>query len=276
MTVKEKAYAKINLYLDVLGRRDDGFHDVQTLMHTVGLFDEILLTAVPSDNINITITSSDNTLETNENNLIYKSALKYMSYFDIKACVSVELIKKIPIGAGLGGGSADAAATLRAMNGIFKHATKEQLLFMASELGSDVPFLVDGGCAMCTGRGEKLRAYEYKNSSFLVIAIGSARVSTPHAYALLDEKYGDFSVHNEKMANINKNTLPIYNIFESVIRLEEIDKIKRIMVENGAEQTLMSGSGSSVFGIFDTADKAEIAKSALEAPGFSAYMCEFV
>lgn len=276
MTVKEKAYAKINLYLDVLGRRDDGFHDVKTLMHTVTLFDDIILTAIPSDNISVKITSNNSELETNENNLIYKSAVKYMSFFDIKADIQVELLKRIPIGAGLGGGSADAAATLRAMNKMFNCATKEQLLFMAAEIGSDVPFLIDGGYAVCTGRGEKLQQLNNTINRNVVIAIGNDRVSTPHAYALLDEKYGDFSLHNEEMACLKQDNLPIYNIFESVICFSDIEKIKNLLAEKGAKNTLMSGSGPSVFGIFDSSDKAECAKSSLEALGFCAYRCETI
>lgn len=276
MTVKEKAYAKINLYLDVLGCRDDGFHDVKTVMHTVSLFDDIIITATPSDEIRITITSSDKTLETDENNLIYKSALKYMSHFEIKSKVYAELEKRIPIGAGLGGGSADSAATLRAMNRIYGLATKEQLLSMAAELGSDVPFCIDGGQALCTGKGEEISPLGYTLNKELVIAIGKSRVSTPAAYKLLDEKYGDFVIHNSEMAAFNTESIPIYNVFESVTALEEIDKIKKIIAENGATSTLMSGSGPAVFGIFDSAADAESAKAALQSQGFCAYRCKTI
>ena len=273
MTVCEKAYAKINLFLDVTGRREDGYHNINTLMQTISLCDEITLTVTPSDKIEITIVSDNKALDISENNLIYKSALKYMSYFNIVARVDVELIKRIPIGAGLGGGSSDAAATLRAMNRIYGLASKEQLLDMAGELGSDIPFCIEGGCALCTGRGEKVRPFDCRFNPFVVVAIGESRVSTPEAYSLLDEKYGNFESHNECKSFQEKGSIPIYNIFESVIGSAEIDEIKQILTENGAICTLMSGSGPAVFGGFSNCLGADCARKALEKRGFSAFKC---
>ncbi len=274
MTVKENAYAKINLFLDVLGRRDDGYHDVVTLMQSVSLCDEITLTAMPSDRTMITITSTDKSLETDENNLVYKSALNYIAKFKISARVDVELNKRIPIGAGLGGGSSDAAATLRAMNKIYGLATDEQLLNMAAELGSDVPFFLVGGCAACTGRGEKVSPVDLRFYPHIIIAIGKGRVSTPIAYAMLDEKYGDFLAYKKSTDLSEIDIPPIYNIFESVIKSDEIDRIKSILSENGAECTLMSGSGPAVFGGFINGVIASLAKRELEKQGFLAFECE--
>ncbi len=277
MTVTENAYAKINLFLDVTGRREDGFHNIRTLMHSVSLCDYITLTATPSDNRSITINSSEPTLKTDESNLIYKSAMKYMSYFDINASVEVELEKHIPIGAGLGGGSSDAAATLRAMNRIFGLATKEQLYEMAAQLGSDVPFCIDGGCAICTGRGEEVTPYDGHNSyPYLVIAIGESRVSTPKAYELLDKKYGDFAEYNAEKNTPDMARMPIYNIFETVIDFDEIDEIKKIMTQNGAESTLMSGSGPSVFGIFPGWYYVTCARKSLEERGYLTFRCTLI
>lgn len=277
MTVTENAYAKINLYLDVTGRREDGFHDIITIMHSVSLCDYISLTATPSDNISITIISDDPTLKSDESNLIYKSAMKYMSYFDINAKITVELEKHIPIGAGLGGGSSDAAATLRAMNRIFDLATKDQLYEMAAQLGSDVAFCIDGGCAICTGRGEKVAPFiGYISSPYLVIAIGESRVSTPKAYELLDIKYGNFEKYNAGKNSLDTADLPIYNIFETVIDLDEVNEIKRIMIKNGAESTLMSGSGPSVFGIFRGWYDVTRARKDLEERGYLSFRCTLI
>ena len=160
MTVFEKAYAKINLFLDVTGRRNDGYHDIVTVMHSISLCDNIKLTTIPSDERRITIISNDSSLPVDSSNLVYKSAEKYMSNFNIKDSVEIWLEKRIPVGAGLGGGSSDAAAPLRALNRIYRCATKDQLLQMAAELGSDVPFCIDGGCATCTGRGENVRKFD--------------------------------------------------------------------------------------------------------------------
>ena len=279
MTAFEKAYAKINLFLDVTGRRDDGFHDIVTVMHSVSLCDEIKLTVIPSNDRHITIISSDRSLPVDESNLIYKSAKKYMSDFNINDDIEIWLDKRIPIGAGLGGGSSDAAATLRALNKIYDCATKEQLLKMAAELGSDVPFCIDGGCATCTGRGENIHKFECdfkRYYRYIVIAIGESRVSTPKAYALLDEKYGDFKAYNKSKSFTDSGNMPIYNIFESVIKHGEIDKIKEIMLENGALETLMSGSGPSVFGGFKNVFAASLAVKKLKKQGYSAYKCRLI
>ncbi len=276
MTVQEKAYAKINIYLDVTGVREDGFHDIISVMQSVSLCDEITLTATSSDKTVINIDSSDKNLENGENNLIYKSAAKYLSKFNVRASIDVKLVKRIPIGAGLGGGSSDAAATLRAMNKIYGLATLEQLLEIAAELGSDVPFCVMGGCALCGGRGEKVRPIDYKFYSNIVIAIGESRVSTPKAYAMLDVKYGDFVSHNNSIKPLDMSSIAAYNIFETVIKSDEIDSIKRIMKENGAKDTLMSGSGPSVFGVFEKFAEASAAKNVLENRGFLAFECKLI
>ena len=274
MTVKEKAYAKINIYLDVTGKRDDGFHDIISVMQSVSLCDDITLTAVPADETVINITSNETSLDNGESNLIYRSAAKYLSKFNANAKVNVELIKRIPIGAGLGGGSSDAAATLRAMNKIFGYASNNQLFEMAAEIGSDVPFCLLGGCALCSGRGEKINAANADFYPHIVIAIGVSRVSTPKAYSLLDERYGDFVVHNRCINPLDLSNIDVYNIFESVINSDEIDSIKEIMIKNGAKAALMSGSGPSVFGGFEKAKDASAAKKELESRGFLAFECQ--
>ncbi len=273
MTVCEKAYAKINLYLDVTGRREDGFHNIISVMRSVSLCDEITLTATLSDKTEISIISSDKTLEVNESNLVYKSASKYLSYFKLFANVNVKLTKRIPIGSGLGGGSSDAAATLRAMNRIFGLASEAQLLEIAAELGSDVPFCLLGGCALCTGRGDKLHRIDGNSNFDVVIAIGKSRVSTPLAYSLLDEKYADFKNYTEKTPIFDIGCYPIFNIFEGVIKLDEIDRIKEIMAEANSKHTLMSGSGPSVFGIFLNEEQSALAEKSLIEQGFLAFRC---
>ena len=276
MTVNEKAYAKINLFLDIIGRRDDGFHEIISVMRTVSLCDGITLSASPADRKCISIHTNNKLLQCNEDNLIYKSAYKYLSYFDIDAKIEVSLDKQIPIGAGLGGGSSDAAATLRAMNRIFGRATKSQLLEIAGETGSDVSFCIDGGSAICTGRGEIVRPYNYSFPTDIVIAIGSSRVSTPKAYALLDEKYGDFREYNENKSLPHLSCMPVYNIFESVIKLDEIECIKQIMKLNGASEALMSGSGPAVFGGFCSEYDAAVAENALKSKGYLAFKCRLL
>ena len=275
MTVKEYAYAKINLFLDVVSLREDGFHDVDTLMTSVSLHDTLVFNVSPSEKKHILIDSNDKSLETNENNLVYKAASKYMLNFGIDADVNVKLTKRIPVGAGLGGGSSDAAATLRAMNRIFGLASNEELLRMASEIGSDVAFCLNGGCSICSGRGEIVQKTTVRADKHVIIAIGEGRVSTPVAYRMLDDKYGDFKEYNKRKTPFGTKDVPIYyNIFESVISNPEIKVMKSIMLKSGSKNTLMSGSGPSVFGLFSNRLSAVIARQRLKKAGFSAFKCK--
>ena len=270
MRANELAFAKINLFLDVIGRREDGFHNIYSVMQSISLCDEITVNATKSDNIIISLSCDDCALPVGEDNLIYKAARKYLDVYGIKAKLDITLTKRIPIGAGLGGGSSDAAATLRALNKIYGLSTDEELIKIASELGSDVPFCLIGGRAICTGRGENVSPLAVYPLNHYVVSIGKERISTPAAYKALDEKYSNFD---------NSTYTPIeyigqtYNIFESVTEVADIDKIKKILIKNGAENAMMSGSGPSVFGIFATEDEARHAESELINNGFYAYYC---
>lgn len=288
MTFIEKAYAKINLFLDVIGRRKDGFHDIKSVMQSVSLCDTLTVSAEKVDRVEIILTSNINSLPTNNTNLVYRSALAYMSKFSILAKVDIYLEKNIPIGAGLGGGSSDAAATLRAINKIFGLASEAELIELAAEIGSDVPFCLIGGSAICTGRGEMIEKLKVGSLMHFVIAIGDDRISTPEAYGRLDKKYGAFADGKYKSREETINIIAarienggnvsdlLYNIFESVTELESIDKIKEIMAKNGAESCLMSGSGPAVFGIFKNSSDAKITQAMLTEAGFTAFVCHTV
>ena len=176
------------------------------------------------------------------------------------------------------------AATLRALNKIFCKADIDQLLELASELGSDVPFCVLGGTSVCVGRGESFHQLYTTPTFDFVIAIGDSRVSTPKAYAALDMLYNNFHssrdtvVHQyaQRIAEMIENNIfdiPNYNIFEDVVKLEEIPRIKEIMAKNGAEYTLMSGSGPSVFGKFNDGEKAKAVCEKLLDDGYTAFVC---
>lgn len=288
MTVIEKAYAKINLFLDVIGRREDGFHDIKSVMQSVSLCDTLTVSPEKADRVEILLTSNINSLPTDNTNLVYRSALAYVSKFAILAKVNIHLEKNIPIGAGLGGGSSDAAAALRAINKIFGRASEAELLELAADIGSDVPFCLIGGSAICTGRGERIEKLKVGSLMHFVIAIGDDRISTPEAYGRLDEKYGDFADGKYKSREETINIIAarienggnvsdlLYNIFESVTELESIDKIKEIMTKSRAEFCLMSGSGPAVFGIFKKTSDAESAKTSLNEAGFTAFACHTV
>ena len=286
-SVKEYAYAKINLYLDVISKRDDGFHDIKTVMHTVSLADEITVTVKPASKSEIRLTlGGNNKIPQDSRNLAYRAAELFLSSALMQLEVSIKLDKHIPVAAGLAGGSADAAAVLRALNRICKKPfTEKKLLSLAAELGSDVPFCLLGGTALCLGRGERIERLPDKLSLHTVVAIADEHVSTPAAYASLDEIFEDFKVGRTddpeahyvaiktSLENGKLDNRELYNIFENAVFpiCSGAELLKSKMKELGATHSLMSGSGPSVFGIFSDADTAAKARDALLADGFRAF-----
>ena len=277
--VREQANAKINLFLDVLCRRDDGFHNIKSVMHLISLSDFLTVSAQEAGETSINVRSNVADLPIGKDNLVYRAAEKYLSRFNKNAYVDIYIEKHIPISAGLAGGSSDAAATLRALNKIFNFATAEQLLEIASKIGSDVSFCLLGGTALCEGRGEIITPIYTHTTMHIVVAIGRERVSTPLAYSALDALYVSGFISEDKkceklISSLAENKLDfnsLYNIFEKVVQLPGIDKIKEIMIKSKAESTLMSGSGPAVFGIFASQSEAEGARKELAEHGFDAY-----
>ncbi len=275
MTVKELAPAKINLYLDVLGKRDDGFHNIETLMQEVSLFDELTVEYKAGQRSNITLKISGNDeLPTDESNLIIRAYRAFTKVHPLNGAIHITLNKRIPTAAGLGGGSADAAATLRALNKIANFAVSEnELLKISEELGSDVPFCLIGGRAMCCGKGEEIQPLKHNNELHILIAKTDESVPTPKAYSMLDSIYNDFKSERENdgreellsdlKAGVYKG---LYNIFEEpVLALcPKAKLVKERMLALGAKAALMSGSGPSVFGIFDSVDALEKAREIIK------------
>ena len=287
--VKEKAYAKINLYIDVVSKREDGFHGIETVMHSVSLCDEITVTlnSLGTECIRVVL-DGNRRLPTDSKNLAVAAATLFMSRAGIKADITLKLNKRIPIAAGLAGGSCDAAATLRAMNKLFGRTFADKaLLSMAAELGSDVPFCLISGTALCRGRGEIITRLPSRLKLYTVIAVAREHVSTPRAYGMLDEKYADYSVPRAPYAldavlnAAQSGIMPkeeLYNIFESVVFDEcpGAAAIKAQMLTLGATHALMSGSGPSVFGVFGSEELASAARDRLIDLGFTAYLATSV
>lgn len=284
--VKEKAYAKINLHLECVARRDDGYHDIKSVMHSLSLADEVTVVLFGTDKTSIRVQLSGNLrLPTDKKNLVYMAAELFLKKMAITADILIKLDKHIPVAAGLGGGSSDAAATLRALNRLFgRPCTDKALLSMAAELGSDVPYCYLGGTALCEGRGERMSRLACAHKHHAVIAISDEHISTPSAYAALDAAYADFDgsvphradgEFDSLMSYLSGGELPpkLYNVFESVILAEcpGASKIKQRLIELGARASLMSGSGPSVFGIFDTEMAAKVAADALVKEKMRAY-----
>ncbi len=290
--VREKANAKINLFLDVTALREDGFHEIKSVMHSVSLSDKITVKYIPSKNVSIKLRICGcKFLPTDEKNLAYRAAQLFLERGAVSGEIQIYMEKRIPIAAGLAGGSADAAAVLRAMNKLFDRLFSEKALFsIGAELGSDVPFCIHRKTALCEGRGEQMSEIYGVPVSHFVIACPKLHISTPSAYKRLDELYSSFDgtvktgsedkyerlISSFGQNKIDKNGL--FNIFESAVLplAEESAKIKTIMLEEGADGALMSGSGPSVFGIFSDRYRAERVAKKISQLGFSSHYAHSV
>lgn len=284
---KEKANAKINLYLDVVSQRADGFHDIKSIMHTVSLCDEITVKYSPSKTTFIKLFISGNRfLPTDSKNLAYRAAALFLEKASLTAGIEITMRKNIPVAAGLAGGSADAAAVLKALNKIFgKLFSDKALSSIAGELGSDIPFCLYGKTALCEGRGEIMTKLSDNLKMHFVIAVGNEHVSTPTAYKRLDEIYSGFdgSVKTggeERYARLlsdMKNGIlseeGLFNVFEDAVLpiCPNAQKIKSQMKDFGAFAALMSGSGPSVFGVFKNEADARLAEKKLRDTGVNAH-----
>lgn len=283
MKLKEKAYAKINLFLDVLSVRSDGFHNIRSVMHSLDLSDTLEISIEENENTVITL-STDIDLPVDINNLAYRAAKVYLDGAGIAARIDIRISKRIPISAGLGGGSSDAAAVLRALNKAYGAYDREGLIKSALSIGSDVPYALFGGTAICEGRGEPVSHVTLNDELFFVVSKSDDSVSARDAYTDLDSKYmsdsgallldRDYSAAPQISFSSATGLIqaPIFNVFESVVgdKLAGVASIKEILYANGALASLMSGSGPAVFAIFDKKSKAENATAELRSLGYYA------
>lgn len=280
---KEEAYAKFNLYLSVLRKQESGFHDISSVMATLSLSDTILLSAEDREETKITVTVEGADLATDDKNISYRAAALYLIFAKRTAAVNIHIKKRIPVAAGLGGGSADAAAVLRLMQKAFSLLSEAELLSAAEILGSDVPFCLRGGVAHCLGRGERMTPVTLSCEIPVVVLRSTETVSTPEAYRSLDVRYGDFkepkdSLLPEGFLSAMKNgdtdrIFPLlFNIFEDVIlpTHPEASENYALLSKMGAERVLMAGSGPTVVGCFKSKKKArEVAEKIGEKAVFA-------
>lgn len=263
-SIAVKAYAKINLGLDVIRKRPDGYHDVKMIMQTVNLYDTIVIKQTKFHSV--TIESNLYYLPTDQRNLAYKAAMVFRDNFGCKDGLSIILNKRIPVAAGLAGGSADAAATLKGLNELYQTGLSlEELMNLGLKLGADVPYCLLMGTALSEGIGEILKPLPNLPDCFILLVKPEINVSTKYVYEnlRLDEKTChpdiDSMIEALKEQDLYKLTPLMKNILETVTAEEYpvIEEIKELMINMGALTSLMSGSGSTVFGIFDSQDKAE-------------------
>lgn len=276
--MRVKAAAKINLALDVCGKLPNGYHEIKSIFQSVGIYDEITVELTDSEieltcEVSEKLASYDN-IPCDERNIAYKAARKFLDENNLETGCRIHIKKGIPSQAGMGGGSADAAAVLFCLSKL----TGES--FTAPEkLGADVPFFLEGGTAYVTGIGENISKITDYHGLF-VIAKGQEGVSTAEAYAKIDSLEKPASILTENMLDeINKggNIAPyVSNLFETAINLTEVNDIKQKMLESGAETSCMTGSGSAVFGIFNNIESAEKCSHFLQKSGYFAEVCKAV
>lgn len=267
-----KALAKINLGLDVVRRREDGYHEVRMIMQTIQLYDRLDIKRTQEPGIQIQTNLSF--LPVNENNLIYKAAKLLMDEFSITDGVSVKLDKRIPVAAGMAGGSTDAAAMLIGVNRLFSLGlTKRQLMERGVQIGADVPYCIMRGTALAEGIGEALSPLPPMVKCPVLVAKPSISVSTKFVYQNL--KLDDTTIHPDidrliddiKAKNLHDIAAHMGNVLETVTipNYPVIDEIKKHMLSNGAVGAMMSGSGPTVFGLFDNEDTAKKAYKAMRS-----------
>ncbi len=277
--LKLLARAKINLTLDILGKRPDGYHEVEMVMQSVALADEVELEKTAQG---VSLTVEGAALAADESNLAWRAAALFLRRFSSAGGIAIRLRKKIPLAAGLAGGSADAAAVLLGMNDLFKKGLNEAALAkLAAEIGSDVPFCLAGGTQLATGRGEILRRLADLPPFPVVLAKPPVDVSTAWAYGRYDAQKAVRRPETEKMlAAIGAGDRlricrELCNVLESVTieEHEEIRRLKERMLEQGALAAMMSGSGPTVFALMESEEAAQTLAKKLHEETEAAIFC---
>ena len=261
--VTVEANAKINLTLDILGKRPDGFHEVAMVMQTIGLHDTLVMEKTERD---IELSINVPWLKADEKNLAWRAAELIRQEYGLEGGVRIELTKRIPVAAGLAGGSADAAAVLKGMNDLYGlQLDEEKLCELGARLGSDIPFCIMGGTMLATGRGEVLTRLSDMPETWVVLAKPRISVSTAWAYQNYDEQGADRHPDNEAIKQAidrgNRKAVAglLCNVLESVTikKYDVIAEYKQMMLDKGAMASMMSGSGPTVFGLAKNREQAE-------------------
>lgn len=261
--MRMKAYAKVNISLDIVGKREDGYHLLEMIMQSIDLYDEIVIEKQKKE---ITIKCNKPYVPTDERNLAYKAAQLFIEKYNIDSGVNINIKKNIPVCAGLAGGSTDAATVLKIMNSLFNiNASDEELMILGLKLGADVPYCIKGGTALCKGIGEEVTALKGFKDKVIVLVKPPFGVSTNSVYQEFNiEKARNHPNTNLIIDSINNDNLKMVcdnmkNLLENVtLRKHKIlINIKEEMRYNGAMGTMMSGSGPTVFAFFDDMLKAQ-------------------
>ncbi len=264
--MEAKAYAKLNLTLDVLGKREDGYHDLRMVMQTIDLADELTLEDAPDGLVRVQ--NSLTFLPTGEKNLAAAAALRFWEALGVeRRGLTITIRKRIPVCAGMGGGSSDAAAVLRALNrAAGEPFNLEELAKLGARIGSDVPYCVLGGTALAEGRGERLTPFSPLPPCWAVVCKPEFSVSTPELFARIDGQRPRCRPDTEgALAALAAGDLGgvarrMYNVFEDVLPVRQrarVAELKAALIDCGALGAVMTGTGSAVFGLFDRRETAE-------------------
>ena len=275
-SISLKARAKINLGLDVLRKREDGYHEVKMVMQTINIYDKIYMKIIEKPEIKIVTNLSF--LPTNESNLVYKSIQMLRDEFNIEKGVFANVYKYIPVAAGMAGGSTDAAAAMIGMNKLFKLGlSREELMERAVKIGADVPYCIMGGTALAEGIGEKLSQLKPLKRCSILVAKPDISVSTKFVYTNL--KLDENTVHPDMdgvleaidSSDVETMAKKMSNLLESVtaVKYPQIEEIKKSMIELGAINSIMSGSGPTVFGIFGNRKEEKKAYKTIKEKGIA-------
>ena len=280
-----KAYGKINLGRDVIRKRPDGYHDLDMIMQMVDVYDDVIIEKKAGEEIVVKADAA--VLSNGKDNLAYMAAKMLFDEFGIKSGVEITIHKRIPIAGGMAGGSSDCATTLIGINEMFNLGlSKQQLMERGVKLGADVPYCVLGGTAIARGIGEVLTPLPTPPQCHVIIAKPPISVSTAYVYGHIrpDEITKRPDIEQMTLAikeqDLNKLSDLLYNVMEEVTVSEYpvIEKLKSIMLENGALNSIMSGSGPTVFGLFDDRKKAQAAMKALDSKELTEqlYLTKFI
>lgn len=286
--IELKAYGKINIGLDVIRKREDGYHDLDMIMQTVGVYDDVIISKEDgTETFEIEVSTDADILPNDKGNLAFMAAKVLMEAYDIKSKVKIHINKRIPIAGGMAGGSADCAAVLRGVNQLFQLGlTDEQLQEYGVKLGADVPYCIVGGTKRAQGIGEILTDLPTPPKCYVIIAKPDAFVSTKFVYSHIRpaqiENHPDIDgiIESIKAGDLYGMCEKIANVMEDVTISEYpiIQKVKDILKSNGAVNALMSGSGPTVFGIYDDEEKAKQSMDVLSGKEFVSqlYLTKFI
>ncbi len=280
MEVKLKAPAKINLSLDVLGRRPDGYHELSTVMQTIDLYDEITLTC--NDSGKVTVSCDYEGIPCDERNICVKAAYKFFDYSRIPVSgVHIDIHKTIPAQAGLAGGSSDGAAVIVGLNYLLNaKLTPSEMLDIGARIGADVPFCIEGGTKLCTGIGATMKKVPSLRGVHIVICKpDTVSVSTAEAYQKVDALaphpcFTDEMVKALYSRDLYMITSTIFNDFELALQIPEVVQIKKAMLDSKAMGAGMSGSGSAVFAVFSSESKAKKCAEKLKEKYPETFVCK--